>query len=184
MKKQITGFIILCISCMLLLAGCGKENTQDEQDTENQTETASQDIFAMDTYMTVTAYGQDAQNAVSDAVSEIERLDALLSTGETSSEIYKINQNGGGEVSEDSAYLLERSLEIWKSTDGCFEIGIYPLMQAWGFTDGNYKVPDKTTLKKLLPLADSSKIVFDEASRTVTFGRKGMEIDFGGIAKG
>ena len=184
MKKQITGFIILCISCMLLLAGCGKENTQDVQDTENQTETASQDIFAMDTYMTVTAYGQDAQNAVSDAVSEIERLDALLSTGETSSEIYKINQNGGGEVSEDSAYLLERSLEIWKSTDGCFEIGIYPLMQAWGFTDGNYKVPDKTTLKKLLPLADSSKIVFDEASRTVTFGRKGMEIDFGGIAKG
>lgn len=35
---------------------------------------------------------------------------------------------------EDTSYLLERALEIWKSTDGCFEIGIYPLMQEWGFT--------------------------------------------------
>ena len=60
-------------------------------------------------------------------------------TGETDSEIYKLNQNGGGSISEDTSYLLERALEIWKSTDGCFEIGIYPLMQEWGFTDGNYK---------------------------------------------
>lgn len=85
---------------------------------------------------------------------------------------------------EDTSYLLERALEIWKSTDGCFEIGIYPLMQEWGFTDSNYKVPDKETLQKLLPLADSSKIDFNEKDQTVSFEQDGMEIDFGGIAKG
>ena len=138
----------------------------------------------MDSYMSVTAYVADAEIAVSDAIAEIERLDALLSTGETDSEIYKLNQNGGGSISEDTSYLLERALEIWKSTDGCFEIGIYPLMQEWGFTDGNYKVPDKETLQKLLPLADSSKIDFNEKDQTVSFEQDGMEIDFGGIAKG
>lgn len=185
MKKNIMAGFILCL-CLLMLAGCRKETAQntDIQTTEDLQQVASQDIFAMDTYMTVTAYGEGASGAVSDAVAEIERLDALLSTGDENSEIYQINQNGGGSISEDTSYLLERALEIWKSTDGCFEIGIYPLMQAWGFTDDNYKVPDETTLKKLLPLADSSKITFDEKDRTVTFVQEGMEIDFGGIAKG
>lgn len=181
MKKKITA-ILMVILIGIMAAGCGQQ--QKTEQTEGTEESASQDIFAMDTYMSVTAYGADAESAVSDAIAEIERLDALLSTGETDSEIYKLNQNGGGSISEDTSYLLERALEIWKSTDGCFEIGIYPLMQEWGFTDGNYKVPDKETLQKLLPLADSSKIDFNEKDQTVSFEQDGMEIDFGGIAKG
>ena len=174
MKKKITA-ILMVILIGIMAAGCGQQ--QKTEQTEGTEESASQDIFA-------TAYGADAESAVSDAIAEIERLDALLSTGETDSEIYKLNQNGGGSISEDTSYLLERALEIWKSTDGCFEIGIYPLMQEWGFTDGNYKVPDKETLQKLLPLADSSKIDFNEKDQTVSFEQDGMEIDFGGIAKG
>ena len=181
MKKKITA-ILMVILIGIMAAGCGQQ--QKTEQTEGTEESASQDIFAMDTYMSVTAYGADAESAVSDAIAEIERLDALLSTGETDSEIYKLNQNGGGSISEDTSYILERALEIWKSTDGCFEIGIYPLMQEWGFTDGNYKVPDKETLQKLLPLADSSKIDFNEKDQTVSFEQDGMEIDFGGIAKG
>ena len=126
MKKKITA-ILMVILIGIMAAGCGQQ--QKTEQTEGTEESASQDIFAMDTYMSVTAYGADAESAVSDAIAEIERLDALLSTGETDSEIYKLNQNGGGSISEDTSYLLERALEIWKSTDGCFEIGIYPQMQ-------------------------------------------------------
>ena len=36
---------------------------------------SSRDIFAMDTYMTVTAYGPNAETAVDQAQQEIERLD-------------------------------------------------------------------------------------------------------------
>ena len=56
---------------------------------------SSRDIFAMDTYMTVTAYGPNAETAVDQAQQEIERLDALLSTGEETSEVAQINANGG-----------------------------------------------------------------------------------------
>ena len=85
---------------------------------------SSRDIFAMDTYMTVTAYGPNAETAVDQAQQEIERLDALLSTGEETSEVAQINANGGGTLSEDTTYLLERSLDLYDSTNGVFDIAI------------------------------------------------------------
>ena len=184
-----------CLLACMVLTGCQSNSDKGVQDTsergedekrmENQVkEPVSQDIFAMDTYMTVTAYGDTAQEAVSEAVEEIQRLDALLSTGNENSEVYKLNQAGGGTLSEDTCYLLERSLELWKDTDGRFEVGIYPVMQAWGFTDGEYQVPSGEELQQLIALADSSKISFDEENSAVTFGLEGMEIDLGGIAKG
>lgn len=178
MKKQIFVFAIITVFC-LFAAGC-----QKKEESASAKEPVSQDIFAMDTYMTVTAYGDAAKDAVSDAVLEIERLDGLLSTGNEESEVYALNAAGGGKISEDTAYLLERSLEIWKDTEGKFEIAIYPLMEAWGFADGNYKVPSAESLQRLLTLADSADIIFDEKNAAVSFKKEGMKIDFGGIAKG
>lgn len=160
----------------------GKDHGEDIQAV--QTEPVTRDIFAMDTYMTVTAYGDTAKEAVDQAAAEIERLDGMLSTGDKNSEIYALNQQGGGKVSEDTRYLLERSLELWKETNGKFEIGIYPIMESWGFTSGEYQVPSEENLEKLLPLADSSLIALDKETSSVSFGKEGMQIDLGGIAKG
>ena len=79
---------------------------------------------------------------------------------------------------------MERSLELYKSTGGVFDVAIYPVMKAWGFTDGNYRVPDDETLKSLLQLADPSLIEYDSSTADVNFEEKGVQIDFGGIAKG
>lgn len=149
-----------------------------------ETKSAQKDVFAMDTYMTVTAYGEQAEAATDAAIEEIERLDDLLSTGDEISEIARMNQNGGGQLTEDSAYLLERAIELYDETEGAFDVAIYPVMEAWGFTTQNYQVPSEETLQALLPLTDGSKIEYDDEAMEVTFGRKGMKIDFGGIAKG
>ena len=125
---------------------------------------SSRDIFAMDTYMTVTAYGPNAETAVDQAQQEIERLDALLSTGEKTSEVAQINANGGGTLSEDTTYLLERSLDLYDSTNGVFDIAIYPIMDAWGFTTGNYTIPSDETIESLLPLTDANDILYDKDS--------------------
>ena len=145
---------------------------------------SSRDIFAMDTYMTVTAYGPNAETAVDQAQQEIERLDALLSTGEETSEVAQINANGGGTLSEDTTYLLERSLDLYDSTNGVFDIAIYPIMDAWGFTTGNYTIPSDETIESLLPLTDANDILYDKDSASISFAKDGMKIDFGGIAKG
>ncbi len=47
------------------------------EDADKETE-ASKDLFAMDTYMTLTAYGEHAQEAVDKAAERVEALDALL----------------------------------------------------------------------------------------------------------
>ncbi len=182
----------VCLSVSLLLGGCNNikqdtttetKNTQTEEKAESNEE-ASKDIFAMDTYMTVTAYGAKAQEAVDEAEAEIQRLDELLSTGNEESEIAQLNQNKSATLSEDAGYLVERALELNKETDGAFDIAIYPVMEAWGFPTQNYQVPTADTLESLLKLADASQIIYDENSRKISFDREGMKIDLGGIAKG
>lgn len=160
--------------------------TSSELTSENASDDAEavRDVFAMDTYMTVKAYGSNGDAAVDAAVDEINRLDALLSTGKKDSEIGQINANNGGQLSEDGAVLMERSLELYKSTNGAFDVAIYPVMKAWGFTDGNYQVPDADTLKATLELVDPSLIDYDKETSTVSFQKDGVQIDLGGIAKG
>lgn len=206
--------LLVCLLPAFVISGCGKtttdetENTtkqesavegtaQEEQetgdteteseasgeDTDEETE-ASKDLFAMDTYMTLTAYGEHAQEAVDKAAERVEALDALLSTGNEDSEIYQLNQNGEATLSEEGGYLVERALELYKKTEGAFDIAIYPVMQAWGFPTQDYHVPDDDTLKEKLALADASKVKYDKDTRKISFDQDGMEIDLGGIAKG
>lgn len=181
----------VCLSVSLLLGGCNstKQDTTEAKSTQTgeQTEAdeeASKDIFAMDTYMTVTAYGAKAQEAVDEAEAEIQRLDELLSTGNEESEIAQLNQNKSATLSEDAGYLVECALELNKETDGAFDIAIYPVMEAWGFPTQNYQVPTADTLETLLKLADASQIIYDKDTRKISFGQEGMKIDLGGIAKG
>lgn len=158
--------------------------TEASSDDESQDAEVSRDLFAMDTYMTLTAYGEHAQEAVDKAAERVGALDALLSTGDENSEIYQLNQKGEATLSEDGGYLVERALELYDKTEGAFDIAIYPVMQAWGFPTQEYHVPDDATLKEKLILADASKVNYDKDTRKISFDRDGMEIDLGGIAKG
>ena len=145
---------------------------------------AQQEFFAMDTVMSVTVNGENAQEACEAAVSEVNRLDELLSTGKESSEIARVNEDGGGMLSEDSQILLKKAMELYDISDGIFDISIYPVMELWGFTSGDYHVPAEKDLEDKLSLVDASDIRFDEETGEVFFEKEGMKIDFGGIAKG
>ncbi len=171
-------------------------STQDQSTYfyENEDGGWEAEVFAMDTYMTLTAYGDQAEEAVRAGVAEIQRLDALLSTGDAASEIGQINANGGGELSEESEYLLDRAMEIYESTGGAFDITIYPVMELWGFTTGDFSVPDESELQETLALVGADKIIKTEDGQGAelslmelsdTSGSvRTQEIDFGGIAKG
>ena len=184
--------LCLLAAAAVVLAGCGSDSGTDQtektESTAEDTQTASEDptvkeLFAMDTYMTLSAYGENGEAAVEAAADEIERIEKLVSTGDPDSEIAKINTDGTGAVSEDTGYLIERSEELYKETEGLFDITIYPVMKAWGFTDENYRVPEKTELKELLSRMGADKIAYDPSSQEVSV-EDGMEIDLGGIAKG
>lgn len=204
-RKKAVAMLLATVFTAGMLSGCGtsvdtekskndsrkavEQTTQAEADTnsKNQNEedkSESRDIFAMDTYMTLTAYGKNAKKALDEAVDEINNIEQLVSTGIDSSEVSQINKNGKGSVSETTGYLIKRSKEIYDSTNGVFDITIYPIMQAWGFPTENYRAPGKKELKKLRGLMGADHVLYDEKKQEVTLNKEGMKIDLGGIAKG
>jgi thiamine biosynthesis lipoprotein len=72
-------------------------------------------------------------------------------------------------------------MDVYESTDGLFDITIYPVMKLWGFTDGQYQVPEADVLAETLSLVDASKIQIEGDEVTLA---EGQQIDLGGIAKG
>ena len=166
--------VLLFLLCIAMLTAC--QNSDENKKV-------SKDIFAMDTYMTVTAYGKNAENGVNKAVDEINRLETVLSAEKQESDIYKLNKTGSSTLSTDTKNIVSKALEINKTTNGAFDISIYPLMVKWGFTTQKYNVPSKNEISKLLKDVDSSKIIFDEKSGNIKL-KENMKIGLGGIAKG
>ena len=166
---------MLLAAVLLSLAACsGYAGKNDE---------AAVSFEAMDTYMTITVYGNDAEEAAAAAQEETERLDSVLSAEEEGSEVYELNLSGSGEVSEDIAYLIEASIALWQETDGAFDITIYPVTQLWGFTTGEYAVPSDEELSQALLLVGTDKLIWDPETSLLTM-EDGMSVGFGAIAKG
>ena len=170
--------------CVILAAGmtaCGKKTDSVLSESVSENDKYSSDIFAMDTYMSLTAYGAKAEDAVTVAIHEIQRLDAMFSVGNTDSDVTTANMQGSATVSDETSYLVEQSLEISRKTDGAFDITIYPVMELWGFTTKNYKVPQADELQETLKRVSYENVSLKDHELVL---KNNAQIDFGGIAKG
>ena len=165
MKRWMCAALAALLLCSL--TACGK--------TE---EPARQDIFAMDTYMSLVAYGEDGQEALAAAAREINRLEQELSRTVSTSYIYKLNENGSAAVSEETANLLKAAMDYSAATGGLFDMTVASL---WGITTDSPRVPSRSEMDALLPLVGSDHVHLD--GQTVTLDA-GCAVDLGGIAKG
>lgn len=185
--------VILLLSIILIFGFILKGNFAHKQ-------AHSETIFAMDTSITLTAYGKNAKEAISEAQQEIFRLDNLLSVTSEKSEIRKINNTSRNtsnntsntatdssigfctfQVSYDTIQLLHSADQISHSTKGLFDITICPIMELWGFRSHEYKIPTKKQLEVLLKKVDYRNIVLEDNNVTLPAD---VKIDLGGIAKG
>ena len=147
----------------------------------DSTEPSSLTFFSMDTTMQFQVYGEQA--LLEDAKSVITDLEKQVSVTDPNSELYRINQEGTGTLTGHAATLMQEALTMCSRTDGALDISIYPIVRTWGFTTGNYQVPDETTIQTLLAQVDYTKIQYDASTGTVTIP-EGMTLDLGSIAKG
>lgn len=166
---------ISAVFCLVsaLLTGCGiKEPLK-----------GSCDIFSMDTYMNLQAYGDAADAALKKAESEIIRLEKLLSVTDVNSDTYKLNASHGSptEVDSDVMELIRYGIDMGSKTSGSLDITVYPVLREWGFTTGDYKIPTEDTINEILKNVGYDKIIFDNNEVTLP---EGIEVDFGAIAKG
>ena len=149
---------------------------------ENDGSHYSRSLTAMDTVISVTLYG-GGEAALDFVEDEITRMEKLFSVTRGNSDIGRLNSSDGKPVtiSPETEALLRRSLELNKQTDGTFDITLYPVLQKWGFTTGEYYVPTQDELKTLTALTGSDKLTISNGSASLA---SGSMVDLGGIAKG
>ncbi|MCD8145079.1 MAG: FAD:protein FMN transferase [Oscillospiraceae bacterium] len=182
MKRLFPILLTVCLS--LALAACAAEQGTAVTETAED-EAVSVQVFAMDTYIDLTAYGPNAEAALDEIAGEIETLDGLLSVTDENSEVYALNHADGAavSVSETTRSLIAFTQTLSAQCGGALDISVYPLALAWGFTTEDYRVPTDAGIADLLALVDESQIVVDDEAGTVTLPA-GMEIDLGAVGKG
>lgn len=159
------------------LTACSNENSETLQ------EASRVNFFAMDTYMTFSAYGNEAEQVLAQAQEEMERLEHEWSVTDESSEIYRINHSEGEAVtiSSETAQSLKFAFDMAEKTDGALDPTIYPILTAWGFTTEENRIPEKEELDSLLENVGYEQA---ELNRNQIQLPKGMELDLGAIGKG
>lgn len=179
-KGKILLLVLLCT--VFVCTGCGEgENTKQQTVTVKK---ESAEIFAMDTIIELTVYAEDPSGILNEARQMIQDYEKLFSVNIETSDVAKLNLAKGAsvQVSQETYELIEKSIEMSELTGGIFDISIYPLVRAWGFTTGEYRVPAKEEIQEILKHVAYSGIKLEEDHK-VSLDRE-MQIDLGGIAKG
>ncbi|MDE7310949.1 MAG: FAD:protein FMN transferase [Eubacterium sp.] len=177
MRKAVWIFSFI-LAPALLTAGC---KDADLPDAETQ-EAYQTELFAMDTYMTFTAYGDNAQPALTDVADKIRELESRWSVTDEASEIYAVNHSRqGADVSRETAELVTFALDMAEKTRGALEPTIYPVLDAWGFTTEENRVPAEKEIRQLLKSVGHERVSVDENHIIL---EDGMMIDLGAVGKG
>lgn len=178
MKRQLAALLLTIFA--LSLTACGETAAESETRT----------VYAMDTVMNLTVYGENAAAALESAEKELHTLDeAVLSRTAEGSELYALNASNGETVEcgadDILPALIETALTISDATDGAFDPTLAPVLDAWGLTKDERRVPSADELKELLSHTGCGKVALEKTADgwTVTL-LDGAQLDLGGIAKG
>ena len=146
MKKLVGLAGMLVLAC--LFQGCGRNTGYVPENAKYD-----KSFTAMDTYMTFTAYGKNAENGLEDACRRVQEMENICSVTREGSEIYGVNHRTENTVSlgKESAKLLREAMTISERSGGAFDVTMYPVLQLWGFTNGEYQVPGEEALKEARP---------------------------------
>jgi len=108
-----------------------------------------------------------------EAVSDIERIFKNIE------DHFSPNSTDAGSV--EALFLFHRADEVYRNSEGCFDITVGPLSRVWGFTDKNHRVPDQKALQQVMRFVGMEKIRIKKNNINL---KPKMSLDWGGIAKG
>lgn len=129
-----------------------------------------------------------ANARIDEAIAEISRIEALLTTFNDQSQTNQINASAGiGPVRVDAEVfaLIQRSLRLSDLTQGAFDITYGSIdKKLWNFDTTLTQLPDPKTARQLVRLINYKNVLLNVADCSVFLKEQGMRIGFGGIGKG
>jgi FAD:protein FMN transferase len=151
----------------------------------------TQQRVAMGSLLTVTVWTSDepaATAAIAEVFGEFDRLENLMSTWRTGSDVLRLNAAAGRgpvKLSPEVIEVLGLARHYSDLTGGKFDVTFAALSGLWRFDqDMDRVVPSRAAIAARLPLIRWRDLVVDAAAGTAELRRRGMSVNLGGIGKG
>ena len=174
--RNIVILLILRI-LLILLPGCSSRKSQ----FYSQFQISG---FAQGTSYQITYYAGDAIISSKSIDQKFTELDSSLSIYKPYSLINQFNNSEKGIEMDKHLYkVVQRSLKIWKESDGVFDISILPIVEAWGFgVKRHSNPPSDEVISKALACSGSDKLHIQ--GKQLVKDIPCLKIDVNGIAQG
>jgi thiamine biosynthesis lipoprotein len=130
---------------------------------------------------------REVEPKVEKALEEVRRIENLFSVFVEESEVSKINRLKKGDIlkiDEEVFGLIEKAVGFSSATNGAFDITVKPLVDLWSAAKEKSSLPSDEEVRAVAEKVGSADIILDKAAGTIAFGKDGMAIDLGAIAKG
>lgn len=124
---------------------------------------------------------------INDAITEIKRIEALISSWDANSQTSEINRNAGikpVKVDRELFDLITRAISISKITDGAFDISYASMDKVWFFDGSMTQMPSKEQIANSVAKVGYHNIILNAEESSVFLKLQGMKIGFGAIGKG
>lgn len=171
MSRRLVALFCLALTAISCFSACGGEIKKQKS------------FFAMDTYMTLTVYGKNAEEHLSSAETLIITLDKTYSITSVSGEVCRLNLNGElSDASDGLCEMIEKARVMYERTNGAYDLTTKPLSELWGFADGkDNRVPTDKEIAEALKKVGMDNLNVSDGKATLAGG---SEIDLGSCAKG
>ena len=181
--KRLQPVIISLVWISLAITGCSRSEGPDLLEFSGRTMGTWYTIKVVDLPASITP---DELAGVIEA--ELDNVNDKMSTYKADSELSRFNQTRIGQpfrVSPDTFDVISRSLDIWRLSQGAFDITIGPLVNLWGFgPDGTVDhVPSAADMKNAWDRVGSDGLALHVDDLEVV-KRKDLYVDLSAIAKG
>ena len=185
-------FAMLLIGILLACCGCGAE--QDGQKQDGQVRQVRNVDTVMGTVISQTLYTTEDETETAAEIMELLRKleEDVLSRRLNTSEVWRLNAAAGSaEGSGLTAFMeeiLERCLEMWRRSDGAFDVTLGSVVSLWdidswaaGEMEGMFAPPEEELLRNALKNCGSGSL---DIRGNRLYLPEGAQLDLGAVGKG
>lgn len=163
---------------------------QHEQEAKKEAGSAAVMFSTMSTICSVQFFGEE-QAKVKDATLAVQKsivnVNDICNIFDPESELSKLNASAADapfHCSETLWHVIAKAKAFYTMTDGAFDVTCGPLIALWTEAGKRGSVPTEAELATAKELSGFDLVELNSQEKTVSFKKKGVSINLGGIAKG
>lgn len=166
---------VLILTILTTLIACSKEADMTEE---------SLSFFAMDTYMSLSATGDEPDAVLLECEEMVLLIEEEISRTDENSDIYILNHSNGEAVTvSDMVYeILTIAVTCAEQTNGAFDPTICAITDLWGIGTEDARVPSEEEISNALATVSYENILLLEDNQVQLLN--GAQVDLGAVGKG